>query len=519
MAMAAAKYGCSECLCIAIESHRSALVSDLLNRKNVVYRDMYWSTRPRALQRMENSECLDEYYPLLHLIRPDGDLSRVGIADCRHVPFDEELREPLCWTRKDRSLVLRDYRTLVSLPMLARWHSRDGFDAEQMLRNSLKFDRSKPRRKFDYSEPQFFHTFIKPRSNDEDDLMFNYYYEDYIELQDEDELGAHFDQLLCVAFETLQPKKRVLDIVLDSLHVYELTSRPVDLLTVEGHISDGHIGRFCRQYGTLATLFNSSATPDVWDEEPHFLRDVQTQLERGADLNLMLLQMGAVFLPPVVLNSRLPSRFVSAQSVLSCVWSCTISSAAINSGDPRVALLFNVWFQFLLLHGFSVFIADELEEVPYPDANPNLFYLEPLFERSRSAFLPFVRGVAAQLLSLGYGRRELRYANFPIPDANLCDTRQAIEKHQTTGKELVARELQSLVTRFDAGPLTLRELSRIAIRRAVGGVDFDRRVRQLGPPILPRAMFDYVSEPTELMLSDADLNELIGQWPNPCIIQ
>ena len=129
--MAAPKYGCSEGLCIAIESHRPELLGELLGRKNVVCRDMYWSTRPRALMRMENSECLDEYFPLLHLIRPDEDFSRIGSAECRHVPFDEELREPLCWQRKDRSLVLRDYRTLVSLPMLAR-RVRRGADAARV---------------------------------------------------------------------------------------------------------------------------------------------------------------------------------------------------------------------------------------------------------------------------------------------------------------------------------------------------------------------------------------------------
>ena len=44
-----------------------------------------------------------------------------------------------------------DYSTaniLVSLPMMARWHSSAKFDAERILRQSGEFD---------YSEPQFFH--------------------------------------------------------------------------------------------------------------------------------------------------------------------------------------------------------------------------------------------------------------------------------------------------------------------------------------------------------------------------
>ena len=80
----------------------------------------------------------------------------------------------------------------------------------------------------------------------------------------------------------------------------------------------------------------------MWDEEPNFLHDVLTQLERGADLNRVLLQMGALFIPPLVINS--PSRFVRVESVLSDVWNCTISSTAVNSCNPRGALLFNEWF-------------------------------------------------------------------------------------------------------------------------------------------------------------------------------
>ena len=92
----------------------------------------------------------------------------------------------------------------------------------------------------------------------------------------------------------------------------------------------------------------------------------------------------------------------------------------------------------LLRHGFSVFIANELEELPYPGANPNMYYLHPIFSRPHRAFWPFVGWVAAQLLSFGYGHRELRNADFPIPDANLGKTRKAIEKHQTSGREQVA---------------------------------------------------------------------------------
>ena len=41
------KLGCSECLCIAIESHRPQLLRALLTRTNLVYRDMFWAPTPR----------------------------------------------------------------------------------------------------------------------------------------------------------------------------------------------------------------------------------------------------------------------------------------------------------------------------------------------------------------------------------------------------------------------------------------------------------------------------------------
>lgn len=88
----------------------------------------------------------------------------------------------------------------------------------------------------------------------------------------------------------------------------------------------------------------------------------------------------------------------------------------------------------------------------------------------------FFRGVAQQLLALGYGRREVnstsRYC-IPIPDEHLDATRCAIRlrwNHQaghnskevhdhstmSKGVKMVADELKTLVESFDAGPLSLR---------------------------------------------------------------
>ena len=51
-------------------------------------------------------------------------------------------------------------------------------------------------------------------------------------------------------------------------------------------------------------------------------------------------------------------------------------------------------------------------------------------------------------------------------------------------------EQQALEDLINAGPLPLQHLALLAIRRAVGGVHFERRVREL----LPRHPFMFVAE-------------------------
>ena len=138
LSIIAMKFGCSECLCIAIESHSSALLKSLLEAFDVQYRDIFWAPTPTW-----NSwtMCEDEYIPVLHDMGPEIDLSIVGREDCCHMRVDVELLEPSKLFGKTRAYIL------VSLPMIARWHTSERFNAEGILRQSGKFD---------YSEPQFF---------------------------------------------------------------------------------------------------------------------------------------------------------------------------------------------------------------------------------------------------------------------------------------------------------------------------------------------------------------------------
>ena len=107
--------------------------------------------------------------------------------------------------------------------------------------------------------------------------------------------------------------------------------------------------------------------------------------------------------------------------------------------------------------------------------------------------------IAYQLLALGYARRELHSGDLPVRNESLEFTRDLISfQHNHPEYKSEYRHLQRLVDHFDAGPLTLQQLARIAIRRAVGGVDFARRIRKLAH-LTPPPLLRYVADADELL--------------------
>ena len=140
------KFGCSECLCIAIESHRPALLKFLLQRTDIVYRDVFWAPTPREWAE-DKSTCTRMEIPMLHYFGADSDLSFVGREDCGHMRVDADVQTPfdVLWSPFNAYI-------LVSLPLMARWHCSKRFNAERILLQSGQFD---------YSSPQFFHVHNK----------------------------------------------------------------------------------------------------------------------------------------------------------------------------------------------------------------------------------------------------------------------------------------------------------------------------------------------------------------------
>lgn len=112
---------------------------------------------------------------------------------------------------------------------------------------------------------------------------------------------------------------------------------------------------------------------------------------------------------------------------------------------------------------------------------------------------------AAQLLALGYARRELHPAAMQIVDEKLEATRREL-RCRSSGSRAIAPSLRErvrvLFECFDAGPLTLQQLARIAVRRAVGGCSFARSVRCLASR-LPPPILEYVEEPLKLRVKAA----------------
>ena len=258
-----------------------------------------------------------------------------------------------------------------------------------------------------------------------------------------------------------------------------------------------HQGGLRKFYGKWARLFYEMCTPAI-----HFGEQINRQfcavLKSGADLNHMLPYRCAHW--PSHLRKR---RYVELQcyDVLFDVLG-EISDYDYQERIGRWILLQRM-FKFLLHNGLSFF------HTIYPPTSESLFMLLFVLEwyELLLPLLPLTRAIALQLFALGYGRRELHTGSFPARDANLFDTRNLLSEPDVEHNMVAQRELRSLIDHFDAGPLTLQQLSRIAIRRAVGGAHFARQVRRIRSHI-PPPLFDYVSDACEHLLSDDEASRL-----------
>lgn len=458
------RFGCSECLCLTIEGRRSELLHSLLSNPDVVYRDMFWAPFISVFNsniRLGYCEC---YPRMQEHTAACFDFSKVGSQNCGHETFDEELREHIICERSDR--------ILVSIPMFARWHSNPLFNAEQMLRDSGKFD---------YSEPQLYHLF--------------------------------YGEVFSLERDRLKLVKRLLccEILVNTSHnlsfnflighqMYKAISQ-VSSSVCNTNRSNELCLKLVTRFGSLSELF------ELYDMHSYyyykfcytsqFLQEISIRLEAGANLNSFL----KLERSPSVDYYDNDFEYSTVFSFI-CILIKNYFYFKHREDFARVAVPFNDLLKFLLRQGLSVFIGTCAD-------------VSVLWNNFHARFWPFTRSIVAQLLSLGLGRRELNRLEIVFD--------QKLEDYLKDNVNLKAvREMDdslgligTMENTFISTPLTLQELSRIAIRRAVGGIDFARRVQSANfASRLPPALFIYVSDPTELMLSAADVQNLLDQMPN-----
>ena len=489
-------FGCSECLCIAIESHRTALLKSLLEPLNVVYRDMFWARQPIHGWFQCHKHC-KESYPILHEINSDTDLSFVGRPDCGHTPEDVELLFPLTDDTTER--------VLVSLPMLAQWHSTSGFNAQKMLRDCGKFD---------FSELQLAHIrtgeLFERQENYEDDTFDNH-------------------SILTISFDTSQYANAVRQRQFSTDPLCSLlfnggtraTGRCLinpDMFHLELHFQHMEIAQiFSDMNYNGSSSINDSGVCSI-------VNLVQRQIENGADLN------GYMAVRCVMSSGKHLdySEFNHLEYIglMSCLNFYLLKVHKVHFGS------FQMLLNTLLRNGFSVFLDQNTKNIfefpllkvscyfmqsvsdfGHASQLPNFSFFSLLFEVFGVAHLKFNMSICEQLLALGYGRRELRPHVIPVYDENLKITRDSIEfleaivRNQLdmsivdSDESIFAVELQALVDSFDAGPLSLLQLSRIAVRRSIGGVHFVHHIKAISL-LLPPLLYDYVADPTELLHSD-----------------
>ena len=460
-------FGCSECLCIAIECHRPALLKSLLRRTDIVYRDIFWAPTPREWTE-NNSTYTRMEIPVLHYFGAESDLSFVGREDCGHARVDADLETPfdVLWNRRNAYI-------LVSLPMMARWHSNKSFNAERILWQCGKFE---------YSAPQFFHVHNK--------YTFYYQYE----------VGDWFKEY----GPLYSARKLVLRCEFEGNYVEKLllphSSLPHGMLIMQGEFQKPNM-YFSTSYGMLSRLLYenwnlidglliekfSSSRRSYFSELTRFSIHFQRLLRTGADINH----------PPYGYETLFESKRFRELHHYDLLGGWCRQPLYYTSDDSRNILCYT---KLILRNGLSFFygdvVWDHLDFGYCYSIDKEFGLIEMLIFTQTKCCIR----IAYQLLALGYGRRELHRGDLTVRDEHLELTRNILDYSDIYGDECESefRDMQQLVDHFDAGPLTLQQLARIAIRRAVGGIDFARRIRKIAY-LMPPPLLQYVADADELL--------------------
>ena len=517
-------------MCEAIELHYERRLQELLHEPGVYYADTFWAPAPRArFQRVarRDEHVSWEYHTNVGEAGAPKDLRE----SCGHMRIDAELRA--------RIDVDQRFYLLVSLVQVAVEHtddSDDGFNPLQILADSGKIDLSEP---LMYHQPAF-HTDcimdvrLEPTTGVVKGATYTIPEPVFPAPKIEGPLVVYkvnhcIEQPLLVHYKPVQ---------------YPIASRKIlqALLSARSYSpEDAHLIGFLASWGGYITQYSGALyallEQSFFRPEEKLFQDVlvalvdtfQLLLNAGLDVNrplqkslysyntlegtwkeeseallYKLLDRFVQFIVYRPLAADLPSHAASVERLVRLLLASGISSFASGSGEEQPASL--------LLQLFS-------RRQPYYECRrggggwgmcrrPPLE--NPVDERPEHTALK--RGVALQLLALGFGRRELSDEHFSMGDLELVAVRKVLVDLSDEKKAQVAEaaapaeaggeeessgtedlyycdELRRCVDRFDAGPLSLRQLTRIAVRRAIGGAYFSRHVATLK---LPKQLLDYV---------------------------
>lgn len=259
-------------------------------------------------------------------------------------------------------------------------------------------------------------------------------------------------------------------------------------------------------YGKLSRLFKEAQRIGTFlgpfDLEPsQFLCELHRLLLSGCDLNQLMFAQEAVYDPPYPITPAAAFykrvykqfRYPFYYDLLQKLDIGDIHHHEVYLKEFTQVAEIVRYFKFLLRNGLAFFYGY------YPDDFGTRSVLVKLIEYTEERHMPTARAIAHQLLALGYGRSELHPGGFPVRDERLADTRQRIDRaNNHCGQQEFIRNAESFVKHFNAGPMTLQQLARIAIRRAVGGVYFEQNMRTIAH-LMPPPLFKYVAKAKEML--------------------
>lgn len=426
---------------MAIEARRADILHELLSQ-DVEFRDIFWAPAPSEWTWVPNSASFNTTIPVLHDI--DESWKTEPETFCGHMSVDVEVQ-----TRFKKLMNPKAY-ILVSLPMMAHWYSTADFDAEAMLRSSGKFD---------LTAPQFFHVQMYSSSS-------------YRQ--------SKFGPLTIFDKESTSPEKYLECQVGCTLTVF-------DREQILQHTFNSPLSRvFYDLYETISRPFHGydSGHRQFRFKSSKFHQQLLAQLQAGCDLNDILI------------------RFQS-QLWTGARHKCVDVYRTFQDGRYFHDMV--EYIRFVLRNGLAYFYDDSIHpDSAYPRYSFNesfvmiaYFYDYGPDYREETEYIAW-KQLARQLLALGYGRRELHPHALPVRDEGLAQTRREMMRRTEVYERKEREGLQQVIAHFDSGPLTLQQLARVAIRRALGGSHFERRANALAHR-LPPAMFEYVAAANEFL--------------------